>query len=248
MASEHRNIDLSLHYRVAVVFRQLGYFSPAVNAPASALTGTPLLYAITDPLQREFPFCYLDEAGLVSDNGLSVSVGGLVQDPSSYQPDYRGGTIAFSSAPGGDVTITALVQAFKVKEAYVDDEELAVASLPLMSIVTDKVLPRPFAIGTSLKFRDRSAVIDLFALNKGQQQDTMDDLVRWLAKTDYIDFTAAEPLLQDGRLNPAFDPSAQFRNNLPVRSIQGILLKKRRGGTDKEDYRAMVMLDFESVS
>lgn len=247
MASELRNVELSVDLRVWAILRQQGWCIAMTGmplAPAADASLPPHTYAASDGM----PWCFLDTDGNVA-NDVTVYDGGVAIHPTDFVVDFRHGRVTLNRAPSGPVTADVTVSAAHVVEGYPDDEWLKRNNLPVVAWTNTMFNGEAFAVGTSLEDRHFFFTIDVIANNRGECSDLLSDLSRFIVKLPLFNMTAAQPLDGDGGVDPKFDDRAQYVEDLRMaRKPRGERIPPRQSGVDKERHRGVIAFQVDRVS
>jgi hypothetical protein len=249
MASELRNLDLSAHFRIWQILRQQGYYNELTEQPLVKITQSgapPNSYGIK--AANNFPWVFFDDAVTPTKDNVTVYVSGSQRSRATVSVDHRNGWVTFPSPVSGDVSADLLESSVHVLSSYPEDAWLEMNDLPVIAceVLADNSLP--FDIGSSLKFRRRQVEIDILARNKGERLDLHGDIQRFIAKLPLINYTAHQPLGPTGEIDTLYNYSDQFIVPIRVLEPDGSIVKPRRGGSDKEKYRSLILAILENVS
>jgi hypothetical protein len=249
MASELRNIELSVDYRIWVILRQQGWFVDLHGIPLTASQDAEDP-ANTFATADRMPWVFLDEFGDVDATTVKVYAGGVLLNANTYAVDYLRGSITFTGAPpAGAITADVLVSAAHVVEGYPDDEWLKNNALPVVAWQNTNAAGEAFGIGTVLEDRTFFFTIDIIANNKGERSDLRSDLHHQIIRVEYYDMSGHQPLRGDGSIDVGFDPHSQFLETMKMtRKPRSETINPRVGGLDKERHRALVTFQVERVS
>jgi hypothetical protein len=248
MADDLYSVELSFHYRIWNILRQEGFYIPHTNEPLVEVKAgaPPHSYGLAE--QNNKPWFFQGADGMPDWTSVRVTVNGALQSRTSYTVDFRNGWITFPSTPNGTVRANFLESLCHILDEYPDDEWLEMNNLPCVSAALLKSTSRSAAITSTLsKFRREEGEIDVLARNKGERTQLRSSLYQMIAKCDLIDMSANQPLTPEGEINDQYDYSTQFIVPMRVLDPSSTVIQPRKGGSDKEKYRALILVEFEYV-
>lgn len=243
-------IDLSLKYRIMQILRQANYIRKDTNRVLvryDKLTipgSTPWSYGAS----TRKAFVPIEVTGEI-DATSKVYVGGIEASPSIYHIDYSNGLVVFASNPGGVVTTDVGEWQVAMRDNYPTAEELTILDLPVVACKIRGVASRPMGIGMPTRMRTYRGVIDILASNTTQLNQITGTIEQYINYLPVVKFSEGQPLGYGGKLNIQYSFVDQFSNTARWLVQPTIaFIDKRRDGTDKEDYRSMIYLEFEFYS
>lgn len=245
------NVQISTRHRLNQLLLNQGYSRMRTGQALVKITGLTIsgtsewTYGMSANASARRALVHIDANGETY-NWTKIYINGSEADRSLYEVDHENGLFVFAAPPGGPVTADFREWIPSIREGYPTQEELNLLFLPVVAYKFDGMRSQTIGIGHGAKLQKYRATIDILANSESELLKMAGGIHEQIRLLPILDFKDAQPLGYGGRIDPQFSRQRQFVSTarwLEEPSIS--ILNKRRDGTDKERWRAMVMINFD---